>query len=308
MGIKQGLIHCLTDARYARGAASRLGTKFNCYFHKRIWRRFHRGDDPINKDWDNMIILDGCRYDAFIETNWLEGTCSPFMSTASESLSYIRDNFIGENFHDIVYVSGNPYLYDIPERTFHAVYSAVETGWDSELETVTPRAIKSKAQMAFHKHPNKRFIMHFMQPHYPFIGPRGRAVEQGGWSPEGDTDSHIWTQLQYGNESITEGRVWELYLENLKLVLETVEELIAEIKGKTVITSDHGNLIGERGFPIPVKGYGHPRHYYLSALVRVPWHVIPGDRRQIVSEPPIRKDTSIDQGVLESRLADLGYR
>jgi hypothetical protein len=262
----------------------------------------------MNEDWDNLIILDGCRYDAFIETNWLEGTCCPSISTASESLSYIRDNFIGENFHDIVYVSGNPYLYDIPERTFHAVYSAVESGWDSELETVTPGVIKNKAQMAFHKHSNKRFIIHFMQPHYPFIGSRGRAVEQGGGSPEGDTDSHIWTQLQYGNESITEERVWELYLENLELVLETVEELIAEIEGKTVITSDHGNLIGERGFPIPVKGYGHPRHYYLSALVRVPWHVIPGDRREIVSEPPIKKNTSINQGVLESRLADLGYR
>lgn len=308
MGFKQGLIKSITSPRYASGAASRVGTKLNQYIHRRVLRRFHSGERFVEKDWDNLIILDGCRYDTFKEVNWIDGSCGQCTSPASESLSFIEENFIGQNLHDTVYVSGNPYLYEIPDGTFHALYSCVESDWDGELETVPPEPIVDEAVDASHKHPHKRLIVHFMQPHAPFIGERGRRIEQGGWAPERETDSFIWTDLQYGKDGIDTETVRSLYRENLEYVLQHVEKFLDSVDGKTVITSDHGNLVGERGFPIPVKSYGHPRHYYHSALVTVPWHEVTGERRRIYSEPTVDQQTDIKEDVLDNRLADLGYR
>lgn len=96
-----------------------------------------------------------------------------------------------------------------------------------------------------------------MQPHAPFIGDRGSSIDQGGWAPEQETDAFIWSDLQYGRNGLNVEVVRELHRENLAFVLEYVEEFVDEIDGRTVITADHGNLIGERGFPIPVKSYGH---------------------------------------------------
>jgi len=40
--------------------------------------------------------------------------------------------------------------------------------------------------------------------------------------------------------------VWEAYNENLDIVLTEIEALLDELDGKSVITADHGNLVGER--------------------------------------------------------------
>lgn len=153
MGFKEGLVASLTDYRYAKGAASRLGTKANQYFHKNIWHRFHSGEYLTEKEWDTLLILDGCRYDTFLEVYWLEGSCSLLTSVASETQSFMEANFFGDELHDTVYVSGNPYLYEIPDRTFHAVYSAVESGWDPDLETIPPPPILEMATDAHERHP-----------------------------------------------------------------------------------------------------------------------------------------------------------
>jgi hypothetical protein len=60
------------------------------------------------------------------------------------------------------------------------------------------------------------------------------------------------------------------YKENLRHVLKNVEDLLEIINGKTVITSDHGNLIGDRLSPIPVRGYGHPSGLRAPELVKDP--------------------------------------
>lgn len=308
MVTKQGLYNSLTNPDYASGAISRRGMNANQFIHRNILKKFHNGIDVMEGSWDNLIILDGCRDDTFKEVNWIEGNNRSVTSSASESHSFLTENFIGKTLHDTVYVSGNPYLYDIPEGTFHSVYSAVESEWDADLETVPPEHLAEMAIDAYDQHPDKRLIVHLMQPHAPFIGEQGRRVEQGGWNPNGDSDSFIWTDLQYGRNGVERQEIKQLYQENLAYALEHVERLIDTIDGKTVLTSDHGNLIGDIGFPIPVRGYGHPPHYYHPALVTVPWHVIPGDRRQTQSDPPEKSQERIDEGVLEDRLSDLGYR
>jgi len=157
------------------------------------------------------------------------------------------------------------------------------------------------------KYPNKRIIGHFMQPHFPFIGPTGKDIPHSGIKDE--TDLPLWHKVQFKRDGISEKIVWKGYRENLEIVLELIgDELLDQLSGKTVITSDHGNLIGDRTGPIPAKGYGHPSHLHVDPLLTVPWFEVPfEERRRITSDPPKEPDTVMETDELNDRLEDLGY-
>ena len=53
----------------------------NVYFN----RKYGRGIDIIDQDWDNLIILDACRYDYFKEMNTIDGELRPVLSQGSHS-------------------------------------------------------------------------------------------------------------------------------------------------------------------------------------------------------------------------------
>jgi len=80
-----------------------------------------------------------------------------------------------------------------------------------------------------------------------------------------------------------------------------------ELGGKTIVTADHGNMVGERAFPIPFREWGHPRGVYTPELVDVPWLVYergpPDDQRG----DSRRSRRIADDDVVVERLRDLGY-
>lgn len=85
------------------------------------------------------------------------------------------------------------------------------------------------------------------------------------------------------------------------------------LKGKTVITSDHGNLFGEIIYPFPVRMYGHPGGIYVKNLVEVPWLVLDSKDRKMIRTRDGEQDAtpeSVDfkegNGIKE-RLQSLGY-
>jgi len=102
--------------------------------------------------------------------------------------------------------------------------------------------------------------------------------------------------------------IWELYDGNLDRALPHVEDAMRELGGKTIVTADdHGNMVGERAFPIPFREWGHPRGVYTPELV-VPWLVYEsGARRTISAATPDDRDESPDDDVVVERLRDLGY-
>jgi hypothetical protein len=65
-------------------------------------------------------------------------------------------------------------------------------------------------------------------------------------------------------------------------------------------------MVGERGRPVPVVEWGHPRSVYTEQLVKIPWLVIDGDRRNIRREEP-ESQTEVADEVVTERLEDLGY-
>lgn len=272
----------------------------------------------MEEDWDTLVILDACRFDMVEGRVDVPGDLAHRISLGSTSEEFLARNFDGGKFYDTVYVNANPYLphLDLDSETFHHVVDLLSE-WDEESQTVLPEVVTESAIETHRRFPQKRLIVHYMQPHIPFIGNVGRELEMGGWSPdasnqriEGET---IWQHLRAHPPGAEGGLdidvVWEAYNENLEIVLDQVRKFIGEADGLTVVTSDHGNMLGERLGPIPTRRmYGHPLGVYHPCLVKVPWlRVESGSRRDVVEEPP-RNAESPDEEDVESKLRALGYR
>jgi len=296
------------NPRAVLGAVDYLGEQINIQFYN---FRSHDGLDVVEEDWDNLIILDGCRYDTFRSVNWIEGELSYKKSPGSESLEYIESSFLNKVLHDIVYTTANPYAKEIPDGTFHILINLLEEKWDDDLNTVTPQVVAEQALQVYEEYKNKRHIIHFMQPHYPFIGDIGQKIDNSAITPEG-RDHHStqpWRRLRYRDPEVNMEDIISAYRENLRIVLEEVEKLVSSMDGKTVITSDHGNLIGDRLSPVPTRGHGHPRGLYVEELITVPWlEISSSERREIKSDPPQHDTDRLSSQNVNERLKALGYQ
>jgi hypothetical protein len=292
-----------------RGEIRKFGQHFNHWFHQKF--SDCTGVDVFEEDWDTLIILDGCRYDTFAELNDISGELESRQSQGSTSWEFMEANFHGRELYDTVYITANPHIYRLDEGIFHDIVDLLDQ-WDETTQTIPPAEVVAAAREVTEQYPEKRYIFHFMQPHYPFLGETGQTLDHRGH--EKDVDSphldqpNVWDVLQWGkNPTVTEQKVWKAYRENLELVLEDVEELLNIVSGRTVITADHGNLIGDRLSPIPVRGYGHPGGLRAPELVTVPWHIIDTEpRREITAERPSEPQHRDEDDVVD-QLAALGY-
>lgn len=283
------------------------------------FERTHSSPDPKipDADWDTLILLDACRYDLFEETATdLPGELYCRVSHASATPGYLEANYAGEMFHDVVYVTANPFVNtELPKGTFHDVVPVWQEGWDEELGTVPPESVLDAVREAVETYHDKRIVAHFCQPHFPFIGDvevgdcsmaalRNRAAGNGTAASHGE-EVTPFDLLQRGDA--TREEVWEAYRSNLERVLPTVETLLDELEGRTVVTADHGNALGEFATPFPVRVYGHPRGIRVPATVQVPWLVHEtGERRETTADPPTEQQTEAPS-VTRERLQSLGY-
>lgn len=267
--------------------------------------RHGSGTRVMDEDWDTLILLDACRYDMFAERVPFDGELQSRISRGSTSEEFLRQNFEGGQHHDTVYVNANAYFPRVgldQDGTFHAVIDLLDK-WDEELEIVHPETVTQAAKEAHERYPDKRVIVHYMQPHIPFIGDRGRKIQkQIG-------NRNAWGPFRDGEEPVSTEELWEGYNENLDLVFEYVEELVNSITEKVVISADHGNMVGEQQGPVPTKQmYGHPWGVYSDELVEVPWFIIRSDdRRTVTTDPPITEE-GYSEELISERLRSLGYR
>lgn len=281
----------------------KVGLELNRIYNRTV--RGRTGIKVMEEDWDNLIILDACRYDLFEQSNSLDGELRSVISSDSSTSGFLQYNFDGDTFPDTVYVSANPQVqrHEVGDR-FHDCLRLWEDHWDDDLRTVLPEDVTDCALETAERYPNKRLIIHYVQPHYPFIGETGRQIDHGSITGDGVVEQErtvqsIWDKLESG--SVERERVWQAYRENLELVLPEVHRLLDGLVGKSVVTSDHGNSFGEFGI------YGHPGGLYLNSLVRVPWLEIDGHPRKNIESGHVRQEKADVDGDVSDRLADLGY-
>jgi len=291
----------------------------NRWYHSDFGRReYNRGGvDLFDADWDNLFILDACRYDTFGKLHELPGDLSKRESRASTTPEFLRANVPGRDLSDTVYVTAQPQIHnhDDINHSFYRVVDVWRDSWDAELRTVSPETVAEAAVAAHEQYPDKRLLVHFLQPHYPFIGETGQEhFDYSGIgldNPAGsDEDAKkFWDTVGTNVNDVPEDIVWQAYEENLEAVLPHVERLMTELGGKTVVTADHGEMIYERAWPVPVTINGHPGGLYTPELVEVPWHTYThGERREVTAEPPEqRRLDDVQDETVEQRLRDLGY-
>lgn len=275
--------------------------------------------DVIEEDWDTLIILDACRYDSFKQVCDLPGELESRISSGTMSWEFMKENFVGRGLHDTVYVTANPFVHQLDSDIFHAVDdSPLLEGWDDERETVPPEAVTSAAIRANQKFPHKRLIIHYMQPHLPPIGSVAaeinKKVNLSGFqrtnhsdSPSGTDGISLWAAAVRG--IVDQDLINDAYIESLDLVLEEASKLCERLDGKAVISSDHGEHLGERPCGIPPRTYGHDNLPRTESLCVVPWFECMNfsNRRQITTDDPVSTQ-NIDAEIAEERLKQLGYR
>lgn len=290
-----------------------VARELNRLYHRRLYTRpFNtQGVSIFEEDWDILVILDACRYDMFKEQSDLEGTLEFRRSRGSNTVEFLSANFAAKDLSDTVYVTANPQLYRHRDRinpNLHAVIDVwQEDGWDEEHKTVLPETMVEYTERIAREYPNKRIVSHFIQPHYPFLVDEIVFDDSEVFLQPDEPD--CWNQIFTGDIRVKKSSVWQAYRATLDRALPSVASLTKSLKGKTVITSDHGNMVGERSFPVPIKDWGHPHGLYTKQLVKVPWLIIEdSDRRTVNAEPRSKSQRDIDGSIVEKRLEQLGYR
>ncbi|WP_423743383.1 hypothetical protein V5735_09965 (plasmid) [Haladaptatus sp. SPP-AMP-3] len=281
------------------------------------------GDDGIevmDEDWDNLVLIDACRRDIF-ETEIGVDQFDEYRvvrSQGSATPEWIQENFTGKKFGDTVYVSANPWVSKFAKDSFHHVENIWMKKFDVSVETIVEsdvikdtgadnsrpvdaETLNIHAKRMAEEYPEKRLLVHYFQPHAPYIGNRDGSLKDPS---EVDADFHPGKPLKDGK--VDKGAVWEAYTYNLHYVWHHAQQLIEELDGKTVVTSDHGEMFGEWQKPFPIRGYDHPPNLRHPQLVNVPWAVVDRDRRTITDDGVSRTD--VDEQVVNDRLTDLGYK
>ena len=273
-----------------------------------------RGVKVMDEDWDTLILLDACRYDDFEKVSNIQGKLSTKISRGVDSHEFIQRNFVDEQFWDTVYVTANPHVKLIDDTVFHDVITDPISKWDSHTQCVPPEAVTETAIEAHRTYPNKRIIVHYMQPHDPPLGPTANELRQkaeiGGTAPGENEQSGQRIMELIANGEIPEETAHEAYRETLEIALEEATSLIDAIDGKIVISADHGEMFGESPYPLLGKLYEHYRNPKTLELCEVPWFVVSGDnqRRKIKKGSGENNIQTFNDEVIENQLEALGYK
>lgn len=296
---------------YADGGLRAVGNRLRANVRGGV-SALYPSTNVYERPWDVLVVLDGCRYDLFTEvapdydyvmdidslnsvasktSEWLERTFTPEYSRAMERT---------------VYVSGNPNTGSatVASADFLLLDNVWEYVWDDDLGTMPPRAITDRAITHYRRHRPDRMIVHYMQPHVPFVShpDLDEGIPEARIDPpyHGANDNKMaWEKLRDGE--VDRETVWEAYRSNLEHVMDDLAVLLDNLTAdRVVLTSDHGNAMGEFGV------YGHPRNTPISALRRVPWARV--DAEDTGTYDPDDYDVDGDEGPsVEEQLQHLGY-
>lgn len=306
----------------------------------------------MDLDWDVLIVLDACRYDYFskVYSEYFEGDLEEMYSKGTTTYEWLVNSFPGI-YKDTVYVSSNPHICGkqcvwgfCAGEKFHHVVDVWDRYWNEELGTVLPMDVTIEALKAFYRYPGKRLIIHYLQPHAPYLTcrtggflkptldkrdlfylhhPLKNTLRYRAWLKMRTVINYISINLF----DMGKGIAWKLgelmnlppespldacrrlygveglrrcYLENLIKVLEASTPLVDDLLSlgaEVVITSDHGEFLGERW------SYGHWPGSKRPILRIVPWFKVDKVRKVVrstrysLTKRIVKRVSHVDMGI-----------
>lgn len=218
-----------------------------------------------HSDWRTLIILDACRFDFFAREidSYLEGDLRAVDSEAKATRPWYREHWKGE-FPGISLLSQTP----VPFRKISPIYKNFDQaillgkeakeekghhGWMDPIQGL--KSVQKRKQ-------GNRVLLHLIPPHGPFIGEEGKDFVDRIYGEE-----NIWDYTpaeKWAKENSWE-KIEEYYTENLRSVLSAISQERENLGDELVLSSDHSELIGERGI------YMHPANQDHPSQTIVPW-------------------------------------
>jgi len=295
-----------------------------------ITSRYPIGNHVLERDWDVLIILDTCRVDALrqvsdeyefiddVDRIWSLGGTSP------EWIAHTFDRKHREELSKTAYITSNPHAKTVLEdrkplkehpsaaRRFYrygrwdpvkveelALYDPVFSyqsdveieGIDHVGDVTPPRYITDRAISVDREESPERMIIHYMQPHYPWVS---RAIRENRELKE-------WEKNPNRTKTAGWERVFGAYLDDLRYVLDDVRILLNNIEAdKVAISADHGDAFGEW------RVFGHGPGRFHPQVRYVPWAVTTASDSGEY-EPQIKPPKKTDSPTMD-QLEALGYR
>mgnify|MGYP000271119663 CR=1 FL=1 len=218
------------------------------------------------EDYDWLIILDACRYDYFVKL-WKIGKIEPRLSLGSCTLEVLSK--ISRIPHSVC-LTGHPFVLSFREK-FDKV---IDAGFDYTLGTCPPWYMLTAFNLFYNKmKPYKRKILWFLQPHHPLLSNPTLLIKIFE-DEEGKRMTPQEKVTKAYQEAYRKGILSKAYRSNLALVLDYVSEIIKKVDGIVVITSDHGEGLGEPLRPEDKPVFSHPCGREEWELRLIPWCVI----------------------------------
>jgi len=210
--------------------------------------------------------LDACRYDYFVRL-WKLSRVEPRLSWGSCTLEFLEHL---PDMRDAVVVTSHPFVHE----NRHKFGTVVDCGFDDRLGTCPPWWVVLKVLKALPLlRAYRRRIIWFLQPHHPFIGHPRLHVPIFD-DPETKALTPFERVERMFREAKERGILSRAYEGNLRLVLRSVERLVQHLDGTIVVTSDHGEGLGEPLRPGDPPVFSHPCNHNSWELRLVPFAIV----------------------------------
>jgi len=253
-------------------------------------------------DWDVLIVLDACRADALREVTGTDapavrspGVCTPqWIAKVGPLLERLN----------VLYFTANPVVdREVQKRSLQVELISI---WKRHWSRFTRLAIPSVHPLSVNgvvltylemgRLEGRRVVIHYLQPHSPYIGAIPLAVSR--WGRSNSEFGRACHALTRPDVAVRQGAFdWTLlkraYRMNLALAWDAARQLAGQLTGTIIVTSDHGEMLGEDGGK-----FGHEGHWRYPQLYAVPWLRLDGSAE--------REAQNCESDVL-TKLEALGY-
>ena len=227
-----------------------------------------------------IIIIDACRYDIFKEIyqEYLQGELLKVKSLGTDTGSFLKVLINMTDFKDIRVFSSTPQM---SKSSIHKnwltnpfypprleIIDLWKTNWNNEFDMVLPEEVN---KVIIDYGLSDRNIIWYMPPHFPWID--DISFSKNIINEAIIKNKPISEILEEKNKRgiITTQRIKQLYINNLQLSLTHITNLIKKIEPITdtiILTSDHGELLGEHNL------FFHYTYLDVPELYTVPWLII----------------------------------